>query len=648
MTVYFSPIGNTQTVDDNGDPYVGAYFEVYLAGTTTPAVTWTSATGLVQQPTQITLDASGRPANPIWLTGGQPVKFRLFSPLGSILETWDDIIGVGDQSVTAQSQWVLLGINPTYLSASSFSVPGDQTGTLQLGRRVKTENSGGTVYGTIYGSTFTTLTTVLIDTDSGASLDAGLSSVSYGILSSDETSVPIQYAYYVNVKQWGATGDGTTDDTAKIQNAINANPGKAIFFPAGVYRITAKLSISSDNTRLVGAGSNCTYIRCATADVDGVHFFSTATASAADFVNGVGLVGIYLICDSASTTGAGIRSTQVNGGVFTDFLINNFAEGFMVEGGQLNTASQFKLFSTRDDLSATSRSALMTFKEATLSGGLFQPCFTFEMHQWFASATYKRDAVICVHSGDGITIGSGYGGGGLNAVVLVMSSRNGSYVGPLEIEGAYLDCFNPTTGTRCGVEIRADGNSSSSVYSVLIRGGTIGNGQLVGVLCRKPETYIISIDGTYILNMTSWGVDVEGGTTLEMNVTGCQLQNNGDGSSGGIRAVGGKTLNISGNVFNNTPNVCVSMNGTWNQGVLDSNTNTGGSTPDYGNSATFTNGLEIGANTSAYSGTVANMWTYAKRARLPLAFADDAAAAAGGVQIGMEYVTGSVLKLRIT
>lgn len=46
---------------------------------------------------------------------------------------------------------------------------------------------------------------------------------------------------YLNVKDFGATGDGTTDDTTSIQNAINHasnNDIQTIFFPAGHYKYT--------------------------------------------------------------------------------------------------------------------------------------------------------------------------------------------------------------------------------------------------------------------------------------------------------------------------------------------------------------------------------------------------------------------------
>ena len=49
----------------------------------------------------------------------------------------------------------------------------------------------------------------------------------------------------VNVKDFGAVGDGVTDDTAAIQAAIDSG-AESIFFPSGTYNITDGLDISSN------------------------------------------------------------------------------------------------------------------------------------------------------------------------------------------------------------------------------------------------------------------------------------------------------------------------------------------------------------------------------------------------------------------
>lgn len=47
----------------------------------------------------------------------------------------------------------------------------------------------------------------------------------------------------ISVKKFGAKGDGLTDDTQAIQNALNSH--KALFFPKGIYNITQPLVLTS-------------------------------------------------------------------------------------------------------------------------------------------------------------------------------------------------------------------------------------------------------------------------------------------------------------------------------------------------------------------------------------------------------------------
>jgi hypothetical protein len=58
----------------------------------------------------------------------------------------------------------------------------------------------------------------------------------------------------VNVKDYGATGNGVTDDTAAIQAAVNACPvGGIVYFPPGTYMISATLHLLPQRT-YQGAG----------------------------------------------------------------------------------------------------------------------------------------------------------------------------------------------------------------------------------------------------------------------------------------------------------------------------------------------------------------------------------------------------------
>jgi hypothetical protein len=62
---------------------------------------------------------------------------------------------------------------------------------------------------------------------------------------------------WVNIRSLGATGDGSTDDTAALQKAIAAH--KTIYFPAGQYRVTDTIVLKPD-TVLIGLHPSVTRI----------------------------------------------------------------------------------------------------------------------------------------------------------------------------------------------------------------------------------------------------------------------------------------------------------------------------------------------------------------------------------------------------
>lgn len=217
MAAYLSPVGNSQESDANGAPLSGGLVYTYAAGTSTPIATYTGSDGLTAQANPVVLNASGLPDSPIWLPAGQAVKLVIKDADGVTRRTVDDLTGINDPAgVAAASEWVTYTGEPTYINATSFSVEGDQTNLLQVGRRLKSTNTGGTVYSTISASSYdngTALTTVTVTNDSGT-LDAGLSAVAYGLLSSTNRSIPISnraYAEYASNANLTTTIPG--DDT---------------------------------------------------------------------------------------------------------------------------------------------------------------------------------------------------------------------------------------------------------------------------------------------------------------------------------------------------------------------------------------------------------------------------------------------------
>lgn len=65
----------------------------------------------------------------------------------------------------------------------------------------------------------------------------------------------------INVKSYGAKGDGSTDDTAAIRAAMAAGAGHTVYFPAGTYQVSGYPIVIASNTHVVGDGREVSIIR---------------------------------------------------------------------------------------------------------------------------------------------------------------------------------------------------------------------------------------------------------------------------------------------------------------------------------------------------------------------------------------------------
>jgi hypothetical protein len=88
------------------------------------------------------------------------------------------------------------------------------------------------------------------------------------------------YAAVFDVKAYGATGNGTTDDITAINSAISAAAsagGGTVLFPRGTYRTSAEIAVTSSNIHLEGEGIAASVIKCDLSVPKAIRFGSKGT-----------------------------------------------------------------------------------------------------------------------------------------------------------------------------------------------------------------------------------------------------------------------------------------------------------------------------------------------------------------------------------
>lgn len=327
----FAGVG-AQLFTDSGSPLSGGLVYTYLAGTSTPVTSYTSVSGITANSNPIVLNAAGRTPAEVWLTDSVGVKFVVKTATGTTIGTYDNV----------------------------FSTDSGSTDVLSL----LAASSGSSLVGF---------------------LQAGTGAVARTIQSKNRD--------VVSPEDFGAVGDGVTNDTVALQAAITAlDSGQTLHLEndyvvkGSGLTITNKTRITIEGPgrlKLVGADVDAVVLRlvgtCDAVTIDGVSVLGESLAGTVARQYGIynnsgqaisnttvrncklfGLqAGIAFNADSGGTYRNGICVNnyvdtmvgQVGGQGYGIFCAN--VEGMLIQGNQITNCHRHSIYAARAQTSTT-------------------------------------------------------------------------------------------------------------------------------------------------------------------------------------------------------------------------------------------------------------------------------------------------------
>jgi len=315
------------------------------------------------------------------------------------------------------------------------------------------------------------------------------------------TTVRAKLQEVVSVKDFGATGNGTTDDTAAIQAAINAST--SVYFPIGTYSVTS-LWIGTNGTALYGAGSGGVTIKARSAVNKLIRCqYTSDDSNIAAVLNNISIAGITIDGNSLANIGL-FTSVAISENFIRDVIITNT----LVTGHQHWRGWSVNVYGMR--IHNNSGDGLRMDNEANNT-------------YWQVEVDNNVGIGVQVLSGNTITLTGGIENNGKQGLI-VQSNQGGS--GGLYVS-TNVSLFNGT-----GIYVEANGYSNPPTYENISLGGA------------SNPTETVSFD-TMTVNLLNAGT----GIYFKGNIIGVKLVNVSVGPVAGSPTAGLRWTSSYGSVY---------------------------------------------------------------------------------------------------
>lgn len=210
-------------------------------------------------------------------------------------------------------QFIDQDYTPTFITSTSFSVPGNQTSAIHIGRRLKlfdaTAGVQQVIYATVQSVSFTAVTTIQIAADSG-SLTSSLSSFGLSIISNVNNGLP--RASDLTISSLAVGGGMSISGAAAFGGAVQMGSTLSV---SGAAVLGATLSVSATACAAIFVGPNVAKAYVNFHESAGGTLIDTSYNISTVIRSAVGVVKITFI--NALNDAVYLPMVSVNGATFT-------------------------------------------------------------------------------------------------------------------------------------------------------------------------------------------------------------------------------------------------------------------------------------------------------------------------------------------
>lgn len=386
-----------------------------------------------------------------------------------------------------------------------------------------------------------------------------------------------QYDGSVNVKWFGAVGDGVMDDTKSVQTAVDyaqtteldrLKSTQNVLIDAGTYKLSSTIQITKSNINLLGVSSGASVFYAPNSNFDLVHFDGTTLS-----LYQVGMSNLRFFTPGNGTSGCHLKVTRAINSKFDNLSFVGFWDGVVLEGGGkvyfTNT-----IFSGEDRELAVPQRYAYTFD--TFVGDVVSDIHVSDFNINIVD-TATGNPVMLVKGSDGIYFSNGHQNGGTSI------TPDGVTCASIMWNNVYFD--------KGSVNNLVFSGNSPSYRNFFISNCYFREARATGIVFNTPGVITdVMINNIKVANSGTYGINsattvdnffLNNAVFLDNNVTeavgSADLSVSGKATISGCRFVGGSiegtALRLNASSSKSYVNNCNFLDSTAGTKVQDQGTN---------------------------------------------------------------------------